>query len=775
MKDTLFSVLDSFSIPVITLNARNQVEAMNLAARELFFGPHPLRDIDFRRERVEETLPWLTEALADFLAREIREHKYEETIQTAKGLRYFEVHLKRILDGDKKSNGTTVVLNDITERQQIEEALKESEKKYKQVVENAQEIIHTTDINGKFTFGNSATLKASGYSLEEFLQLNYQELIHPDHRQRLSEIYVGQFRERKPTIYLEFPILTKSGEVRWLGQNSSLMMEGKKVGGFHSVARDITERKQMEEALRENEEKYRLLFEISTEAILIRDRDGLIRLANPTALKMFKASKPEEIIGKPYLDFVHPDDRAGSVERIQRQIKAVLEEPGIDLIHIVAPIREHRLLTLDGETIYVESTGVAFRHQGQAWIQGIFHDLSRRKQATEDLRLREEEAKRLAQENTIMAEIGRIISSTLEIEEVFDRFAEEVHKLIYFDRLAVNSIDSRDNTFAIIYVAGIDITGLRKGDVFPLAGKAVAEVKLSRASVLIQEETIQETIERFPTLKPIFQGGLRSMIMVPLTLKNEVIGILNVQCIKPNAYTEADVRLAEKVATQIAGAIANSQLFAERQRAEGALKESEEKYRNLFSMSKDAVYLSSKEGRFVDFNQAALDLFGFTREEMLVVEIPKIYMNPDDRKRFQQEIEEQGYLKEYEVKFRKKDGAEIDCLLTATVRHDQEGKILGYQGIIRDITRRKQAEAERERLIQELREALAKVKTLSGLLPICAACKKIRDDKGYWNQIETYIGDHSEVDFSHGMCPDCLQRLYPEIYGTDLTPELKGE
>lgn len=80
-----------------------------------------------------------------------------------------------------------------------------------------------------------------------------------------------------------------------------------------------------------------------------------------------------------------------------------------------------------------------------------------------------------------------------------------------------------------------------------------------------------------------------------------------------------------------------------------------------------------------------------------------------------------------------------------------------------NITERKQAEKEREELIVELQAALEKVKTLSGLLPICASCKKIRDDKGYWNQIETYIQNHSEAEFSHGICPDCAKTLYPDI------------
>jgi len=82
---------------------------------------------------------------------------------------------------------------------------------------------------------------------------------------------------------------------------------------------------------------------------------------------------------------------------------------------------------------------------------------------------------------------------------------------------------------------------------------------------------------------------------------------------------------------------------------------------------------------------------------------------------------------------------------------------------IRDITVSKQSEKERERLIGELRDALAKVRTLSGMLPICAACKKIRDDQGYWNQIESYISKHSKAEFSHSLCPDCAQKLYPGL------------
>lgn len=79
-----------------------------------------------------------------------------------------------------------------------------------------------------------------------------------------------------------------------------------------------------------------------------------------------------------------------------------------------------------------------------------------------------------------------------------------------------------------------------------------------------------------------------------------------------------------------------------------------------------------------------------------------------------------------------------------------------------DMEEREQAQVEKDKLITELKDALGKVKTLSGMLPICSSCKKIRDDKGYWNQIEAYVHDHSDAEFSHGLCPECAKKYFPE-------------
>lgn len=108
------------------------------------------------------------------------------------------------------------------------------------------------------------------------------------------------------------------------------------------------------------------------------------------------------------------------------------------------------------------------------------------------------------------------------------------------------------------------------------------------------------------------------------------------------------------------------------------------------------------------------------------------------------------------------DGTESNFVVTATPYLDPDGNRVGIIETFQDITPRRKLEREKEKLITNLQEAIEKVKVLSGFLPICASCKKIRDDKGYWTQIETYIRDHSEAEFSHGICPDCAEKHYSQ-------------
>jgi len=116
--------------------------------------------------------------------------------------------------------------------------------------------------------------------------------------------------------------------------------------------------------------------------------------------------------------------------------------------------------------------------------------------------------------------------------------------------------------------------------------------------------------------------------------------------------------------------------------------------------------------------------------------------------------------------------------ITSSLLKDSEGKVIAGIEVVRDVTERKRLEAEREKLIADLREALEKIKTLKGLIPVCAWCKKVRDDKGYWEELEHYIREHTDADFTHGICPDCLKEYDPETYRAykkEIEKEFKAE
>ena len=116
-----------------------------------------------------------------------------------------------------------------------------------------------------------------------------------------------------------------------------------------------------------------------------------------------------------------------------------------------------------------------------------------------------------------------------------------------------------------------------------------------------------------------------------------------------------------------------------------------------------------------------------------------------------------------ELRLVKKDGHEFYARMECMAIKNRGDDLRQIRAAVSDITERKQAEEQRDKLIAELQKALSEVKTLRGFLPICANCKNIRNDKGYWEKIETYIHDHSDAEFSHGICPECAKKLYPDI------------
>ncbi len=209
---------------------------------------------------------------------------------------------------------------------------------------------------------------------------------------------------------------------------------------------------------------------------------------------------------------------------------------------------------------------------------------------------------------------------------------------------------------------------------------------------------------------------------------------------------------------------------AVRQRAEAALRVNLEKYRVLFEVFPLGITVSDKSGRILETNHEAVRILELSDEEHRKRRIddarwriicPDGALMPVEEYASVRALREGRPIENVQMGVVKENGQTVWLNVTAApIPLEDYGVVITYG----DVTRLKNIEAERERLITELQTALTAVKQLTGLLPICASCKKIRDDRGYWQQVEVYIEKHSEVEFSHGICPDCMAKLYPNTY-----------
>jgi GAF domain-containing protein len=182
------------------------------------------------------------------------------------------------------------------------------------------------------------------------------------------------------------------------------------------------------------------------------------------------------------------------------------------------------------------------------------------------------ERRRAELEAATIAEIGRIIGSSPDIGEVYGRFAAEVRKLIPFDRLLGVSLNNfQEWTLRIAYADGN--AGRKLGENFPLSGSLNEILIKTRRGLLIQPDSVEE-LAGLPTVIANYNKGVRSLMSVPLISQDVVIGALHFRSEQPHAYTERDLRVAERIGEQIAGAIANAQLFGEPKKTEASLRES---------------------------------------------------------------------------------------------------------------------------------------------------------------------------------------------------------
>jgi PAS domain S-box-containing protein len=236
------------------------------------------------------------------------------------------------------------------------------------------------------------------------------------------------------------------------------------------------------------------------------------------------------------------------------------------------------------------------------------------------------------------------------------------------------------------------------------------------------------------------------------------------------AYSsELETKVAERT-IELKNANERLQLeLIERKRTEEELYKSEERYNLAVQATNDGIWDWNIETNHEYFSSRWCEILGYSDDDPKLLHTYESWasrIHPDDYERVMDALKthlEKGKVYDVDYRHRHKSGEYRWQNSKGQAIFDKNGKPIRMVGSIRDITDHKRVEEEREKLIHELQDALGKIKTLSGLLPICASCKKIRDDKGYWNQIEAYIGDHSEAEFTHSICPECMKKLYPDF------------
>jgi PAS domain S-box-containing protein len=254
------------------------------------------------------------------------------------------------------------------------EALRESEERYRTLVENASDVVFRTDNSGYFTFVNPAGIRITGYEEQEIIGKHYPTLIHPDMRDEAMKFFGRQFVKGIQNTYLEYPLLTKDGHKLWCGQNTQLIFEDGHVVGFQAVARDINDRKRVEDALRESEERYRSLVENSNEAIYVA-QDGMLKFVNRAGVKIVGYSE-QEILSKPFIEFIHPDDRAMMGERYLKRLKGEGYESRDTF----------RFIAKNGDIKWLELGAALINFEGRPATMNLVTDITERKRAEEKLR-----------------------------------------------------------------------------------------------------------------------------------------------------------------------------------------------------------------------------------------------------------------------------------------------------------------------------------------------------------------------------------------------------
>jgi len=532
----------------------------------------------------------------------------------------------------------------------------------------------TISAQGLILAANLKIARLIGVERAELINQPFSRFILPKDRESWCLCFRQLLAAYVSTNTIEIRVLDNSGGFFWARVEASLVSDIDKSVVCHAVLIDITATKKYEEALEESETCYYNLINNLLGGIALSNEAGELVFANKAFADMVQIDDPTEVVGIPYLDFVHPEDRAESARRV-----------ALAAMGIQAPRREHRLLGVQGQTIFVVSTCEPMIYRGTKCVKGLFLDITERKQ-TEDKILRS------AKIETALREIAE----TAAFEACLDEMYHEVHRLIGqifpVENFNISLLNISNSQIEITFCA--DKTGIIPRQ-RPLGRFMTEYVMRQRKAILANSQDFARLQEAGEVDSRFLQW--KEWMGAPLcNSRGEVFGVVSVFSLSAEQqFQPEDIKFLSIIATQVAIAI-------DRSKAEKALRNSEERLRGVLENSLNAIYKRNlKTGAYDYLSPAFFRMLEYTPGEFhaLSCEIFRELVHDEDFAEFERVFAASMYAEvgaafQTEYRIRHKNGQYRWVHDHFTLMNDPDGAGVACVGSIMDITDRKQVEEE---------------------------------------------------------------------------------
>lgn len=600
----------------------------------------------------------------------------------------FEARYSPLTDKNGVFSGVIGVATDITENQKAEKATRESEQRYSEIFENANDIIYTHDLQGNFTSLNRSGELITGYTREEALQMNVSDVLTPESL-ALARQMISQKQESAGSTVYELQLIAKAGHQVPIEVSTKLIFADGRPVGVQGIARDLTERKRVEGALAAERNLMRTLIDNLPDQIFAKDRQSRFILANAGLARAMNVATPMELLGKTDFDFCPTKLAARYYQDEQALLLSGQSLTG----------REEKVLEpITGEKRWYASEKIPLRDNAGhiTGLVGIGRDITA--------------SKRMEEERQVIFEIIQGVNATANLDELFKLIHHSIEKLLYAENCFVAF---HDPTTALLHFE----FWVDKFDPVPPArpvGKGFSSYILRTGKPLFLN---RERTEEMYARGEVERSGTSSAswLGVPLRTPARIIGVLVVQHYEDeDAYDDRDLEFLTTVGSQIALAI-------ERKRAEEALRQREAQYRRLVDHIPEVVWTADEQGNAVFLSVTLQIVFGYTPEECYH-EGSRLWfdrIHPDDQPRVSEAYarlftENEPYNVEYRVQHR--EGHWVWWHNRAVAIYEQHG-VRYADGLLSDITERKQAE-ERIILLQTITSEVSEAVDLSSALEV---------------------------------------------------------